>query len=112
PVNAHRDMFLDAAGKVIEGLSTRSALASGTPGSVDGLLRLWEDHGSGRISRRELLAPAIRLARRGFPISRRLAASLNAARDDFAADPGATEIFIRDDGRPWQPGDILKQRDL
>ena len=101
PIKAHRDMYLDASKEVIEKLSTRSALASGVPGSVDGLLRIWHDCGSGEISRRELLAPAIRLARRGFPISSLMAASLNGARDRFAKDPGASEIFIREDGRPW-----------
>ncbi|NIQ98080.1 MAG: gamma-glutamyltransferase, partial [Desulfuromonadales bacterium] len=59
-----KDLFLDEAGEVVEGLSLRSALASGVPGSVDGLLRIWRDHGSGRVTRRELLDPAIRLARR------------------------------------------------
>ena len=112
PVDAHRDMFLDASKNVIKGLSTNSPLAAGVPGSVDGLLRIWRDHGSGNISRRALLAPAIRLARKGFPVSRNLAASLNRARERFARDPGASEIFIRGDGRPWKAGDKLVQRDL
>lgn len=112
PAAAHRDMYLDAQGNIIEGLSLRSPLASGVPGSVDGLLRMWEDHGSGRISRRELLAPAIRLAKRGFDISPALAASLNEYLDTFAKDPAASEVFIHEDRRPWRAGDRLKQKDL
>lgn len=112
PKAAHRDMYLDAQGEVIEGLSLRSPLASGVPGSVDGLLRMWEDHGSGNISRRELLAPAIRLASHGFDISASLAESLNLNRDTFAKYPGSREIFIRNDQRLWQEGDELIQKDL
>jgi gamma-glutamyltranspeptidase/glutathione hydrolase len=112
PAAAHEDMFLDAAGEVIPGLSLRSPLASGTPGSVDGLLKIWRDHGSGNISRRQLLAPAIKLASKGFPIPRDLAASLNFTRERFQKDPGASEIFVRKDGQLWQEGDRLIQKDL
>ena len=50
PAKAHRDMFLDKKGNPINGASITSYLASGVPGSVDGLLKAWRDHGSGNIS--------------------------------------------------------------
>ncbi|MCH8205032.1 MAG: gamma-glutamyltransferase [Candidatus Hydrogenedentes bacterium] len=112
PGRAHRDMYLNDEGDVIEGLSLRSPLASGVPGSVDGLLTLWERDGSGNITREELLAPAIRLAAQGFPLSRELAQSLNAYARAFEKDPGASKIFIREDARPWREGDVLVQTDL
>ncbi len=112
PHAAHRDMFISQNGEVISKLSLHSPLASGVPGSVDGLLRSLDDYGSGAVSRRTILAPAIRLAKRGFPISRGLADELNGRREFFARDPGAAEIFVRADGRPWREGDVLRQRDL
>jgi gamma-glutamyltranspeptidase/glutathione hydrolase len=112
PAAAHRDMFLDATGEVIKDLSLRSPLASGVPGSVEGLLRLWADHGSGKISRRELLAPAIRLAQDGFTLSAEIADTLNKRQERFAGNPGAAAVFIRADGRPWREGDLLVQPDL
>ncbi len=112
PATSYADMFLDAKGEVVLDLSLRSALASGVPGSVEGLLRLWADHGSGKISRRKLLAPAIRLAQDGFPLSAEIAESINKRRDRFAVDPGASKIFVRADGRPWREGDLLVQPDL
>ena len=112
PERAHRDMYLDEEGEVVEGLSLRSPLASGVPGAVDGLLTLWERDGSGRITREQLLAPAIRLAARGFPLSRELAQSLNLYATTFEKDPGASKIFIRNDDRPWREGDVLVQTDL
>jgi len=112
PSGARHNMFLDDKGEVVKDLSLRSPLASGVPGSVDGLLRLWTDHGSGKISRRDLLAPAIALAEKGFPLPAEIAESLNARRDRFSADPGAATIFVRSDGEAWSVGDIFKQPDL
>ncbi len=112
PAAAHRDMFLDERGNVIDGLSLRSALSSGVPGTVDGLLKMWNDHGSGNISREALLAPAIRLADDGFSISASLADALNSSAVKFKADPEASRIFIRKDGRPWTAGHTLEQYSL
>ncbi len=112
PARAHRDMYLDDEGEVVQGLSLRSPLASGVPGSVDGLLTLWERDGSGKISREELVAPAIRLAAEGFPLSHELAQSLNLYATAFKEDPGASKVFLRNDARPWREGDVLVQEDL
>ena len=112
PAGADRDMYLDSTGAVIENLSTYSHLAAGVPGSVGGLLRAWRDYGSGNISQKQLLAPAIRLAHKGFPISRRYARYLNYSHDFFTRNPGAAAIFIKSDGQPWQAGDKLVQKDL
>ena len=112
PAGAGRDMFLDSTGAVIENLSTHSHLAVGVPGSVDGLLCAWRDYGSGNISRKQLLSPAIRLAQKGFTISRHYARYLNYYHDFFIRNPGAAAIFIKSDGQPWQAGDKLVQKDL
>ncbi len=112
PRAAHRDMFLDEDGDVVSGMSLRSGAASGVPGSVDGLLRIWEDHGSGAISRKELLGPAIRLAEEGFPISRGLANALNSHRALFSQHDGSSAVFNRNDGEHWKAGDLLVQKDL
>lgn len=112
PHAADRDMFIGQNGEVNSELSLHSPLASGVPGSVDGLLRAFENYGSRTVSRRAALAPAIRLAKRGFQISRAFAAELNERREFFARDPGAAAIFVRSDGRKWRAGDVLRQRDL
>lgn len=113
PGAAHRDMFLDENGDADPNLSRWTQLASGVPGSVDGMLRAWRDHGSGNISRRDLIRPAIKLARNGFEISRYLASELNEKKPVLEKFPGSVEVFIRtEDGAPWQGGDRLIQRDL
>ena len=112
PSMAHRDMYLDDSSNVVPGLSLYSHLAAGTPGSVDGLLKIWRDHGSGNISLRQLLFPAIQLAERGFPISYGLALAFNIFHDFFINDDGAKAVFIKKNGEPWRAGDKLVQRDL
>lgn len=112
PSMAHRDMYLDDSSNVVPGLSLYSHLAAGTPGSVDGLLRIWRDHGSGNISLRQLLLPAIQLAERGFSISYGFARVLNVFHDFFINDDGAKAVFIKKNGEPWRAGDKLVQRDL
>ena len=112
PAAAHRDMFLDSKGEVIDNMSLRTRAASGVPGSVDGLLKAWKDHGSGNISRRELLASAIALAERGFELTHYEAKRFNNNKDLFLNNNAAAKIFIREDRKPWKAGDRFIQKDL
>ena len=112
PAAAHRDMYLDDNGDVIENMSLRTRAACGVPGTVDGLLKVWADHGSGNISRRELLAPAIALAEKGFELSHYEASRFNSYKELFSSNEAAAEVFIRHDGRPWKDGDKFVQKDL
>ena len=58
-------------------MSLETHAASGVPGSVHGLLTIFNDYGSGKISREEILSPAINLAKNGFRLSHVEAMSLN-----------------------------------
>ncbi len=112
PKNADRDMFLDRNGNVIKDMSLYTHRASGVPGSVAGLIEAWKKFGSGKITPRQLLEPAIILAEKGFTISERFAATLNNYRNLFEQDQGAAAIFIRQDQKSWEEGDLLVQKDL
>ncbi len=111
PAAAHRDMYLDENGDVVKGKSLFGHFASGVPGSVDGLLKAWRDHGSGNITLNQLLAPAIKLADRGFDLSYYEADRFNRNKERLSQHPETKRIFTRDD-REWEPGDIFKQKDL
>src|SRR3954462_3004217 len=64
PAAASRDMYLDAKGDVIKDASVIGPRAAGVPGTVAGL---WQAHQRyGTRPWREMLQPAIRLARDGF----------------------------------------------
>ena len=112
PSNAHPNMFLNDSGSVIPGMSLYSRASSGVPGTVDGLIRVLEDHGSGNISLREVLNPAIELAERGFFLSYFEANRLNVYKKFFERNKAASKIFIRSDGKPWEKGQKFIQKDL
>ena len=67
PIKSHKDMYLNSEGDVIKGLSLESYLASGTPGTVAGLIQLHKDEASMPLEK--LIAPAIVLAEEGFKLS-------------------------------------------
>ncbi|PPK86433.1 gamma-glutamyltranspeptidase/glutathione hydrolase [Neolewinella xylanilytica] len=67
PAAASRDMYLDTAGNVTEGLSTRGHLAVGVPGTVAGIAAMHERLGT--LPWAELLQPAIDFARDGYRLS-------------------------------------------
>lgn len=66
PLAARRDLFLDAKGEVIPRLSIDGALAAGIPGEPAALAHISKKYG--RLPFKQALAPAIRIAREGFPV--------------------------------------------
>ena len=114
PGAATRDLYLDAAGQVIPGASTRGPRSAGVPGTVAGLAIARERWGTRPLA--ELLAPAIQLARRGFPVSYDFYCSVaeedsGQALTDFQRFPTSARVFLRR-GRALLPGDTLRQPDL
>jgi gamma-glutamyltranspeptidase / glutathione hydrolase len=75
PKAAHRDMYLDSDKNVIPHLSTFGILSSGVPGTVEGMWQAHKKYGS--KSWKELLAPAISLAKKGFIIHSSLAGAID-----------------------------------
>src|SRR5437762_12862223 len=109
PLAATPDMYLDSAGNVIKGASTKGHLAVGVPGSVAGLEYAREKYGT--RSRGTLMAPAIGFAERGFVLDDGDIALFATATDDFRDDPATAAIFLNH-GQPYKAGDRLVQKDL
>ena len=109
PASANRDMYLDEQGNVIKDLSTRSHKAIGVPGSVAGLLAALEKYG--KLTRRQVMEPAIRLARNGFVLNHDLAEQFENQLRFFKKYPASMAVFSKD-GQPYQAGDIWRQEDL
>ncbi|WP_224995257.1 gamma-glutamyltransferase [Cesiribacter sp. SM1] len=108
PLAAHKDMYLNEAGEVIEGLSLKGHLAAGVPGTVDGMVRAHEKYGS--MPWAELVQPAVELAARGFPLTEKEAVKLNEERNDFIRYNTFKPNFILKDH--WSEGDTLRLQDL
>lgn len=108
PAKSHRNMYLDAQGNLTD-LSLNHRLGAGTPGTVRGM---YEAHRKlGHLPWKQLLAPAIALADKGFVVDQGLAVSLDKYQADLRRDPEATRIFLKD-GKPLEVGDRLVQKDL
>ncbi len=109
PLKATRNMYLDASGNVIDGKSLYTPYAVGVPGTVAGLehaLKTW-----GRMPLNTVIAPAIALADRGFPVSETLAKILQQEKKTMGQWPATRAIFWKG-GEPLQVGDPLVQKDL
>ncbi len=111
PLAATADMYLDAQGKVLPEDNLQSSLtgyrAIATPGSVAGLT--YAEKKYGKLGLAAAMAPAIKLAEKGFVLSAEEAEELH--------DPGLTRfadskrIFQRD-GKFYAAGEVLRQPEL
>lgn len=110
PSSASKNMYLDKDGNLIKDASLYGYLASGVPGTVKGLNSALEKYGT--LSRQDVMAPAIKLAREGYILTRADTDVLETTTERFKQDPESAKIFLKPDGTPWQPGDRLIQTDL
>ena len=110
PLAASRDMYLDDDGNVIENLSRFSHLASGVPGTVAGFWHVHQKYG--RLPWKDLLAPAIRQAREGIHVSYDLSQILKSRQDRLCRTDAGCGFFYKDDGTPYEPGELLRQPEL
>ncbi|KAJ9430943.1 gamma-glutamyltranspeptidase / glutathione hydrolase [Candidatus Pantoea symbiotica] len=111
PARASRDMFLDKQGNADSKLSLTSHLASGTPGTVAGFALAAQKYGTLPLSK--LLAPAIKLARDGIVVNDALADDLATyGKETLINHDNSRAIFYKADGKPYQKGERLVQKNL
>ena len=79
------------------------------PGAVDGWTTLLGRYGKADLH--TVLAPAIRLAEQGFPISQRIGTEWGMSADLLAKDPDTAAIYLNH-GKAWGWGDIFRNPDL
>lgn len=108
PAAATRDMYLDIDGEPTQ-LSWTGHLAAGVPGSVAGMLAAQRRFG--RLSRREVLAPAVRLARDGFVVDEYRQRSIDRHRSRLYLFPASRRAFLPG-GQAPVAGSVWRQEDL
>ena len=111
PAAATLTMFLDAQGSPDPKKSRDSGLSVGVPGTVAGLALAEQEYGSGKFKLADLIAPAIKLAQQGFPVSDDLADSLPRARDRLTRWPSSAAVE-KNGGQAPRESDRLLQFDL
>jgi gamma-glutamyltranspeptidase/glutathione hydrolase len=102
-------MYLDKDGNPIPGLSRDSALAAGIPGEPAGFAWLAKKYGKLPLS--VSMAPAIKLAREGFPLYTRLRGGMQFKKNAFLKTPDAARVYLVN-GEVPELGYIIRQPEL
>ncbi len=109
PLAVDAKAYLDDDGKLDRDRSVNGALAGGIPGEPAALAHLAEHYG--RLPLKRSLAPAIRLARQGFPLEQRLRGMLAMRKEVMLRYPASRAVFFPDGELPAL-GTIIRQPDL
>jgi len=111
PAAATADMYkYGPDGKLIGMPSITGGLASGVPGDVAGLLYALENYGSGKLTRQQVMQPAIDWAMK-VPVTSNLAGAIKDNFDRLKLYPAAGQIYFKD-GLPYEVGDTIQNPDL
>jgi len=109
PAAASTERYRTADGKLDDAMAQDGAWAAGIPGLPAAFVHVAEKYG--RLPLSESLAPAIRLARDGFPVYGRLERGYAARREVMERFPGTRAVFLAT-GAPLKEGELFKQPDL
>ena len=110
PLKSFAKMYLDKKGNTQPLLSQEGALAVATPGLVKGLFEIHKRFG--RLSWKETIAPAVSLARDGFPLYEELDIALRDRKEVLFKDPEAKATFFTEKGEVPLLGVLIKQENL
>jgi gamma-glutamyltranspeptidase / glutathione hydrolase len=108
PAAAKADMYLDAQGNVIEDASVIGYKAIGVPGSVAGMV--YAEKKYGKLPLKQVIAPAIQLARDGYALTWQEARDLQ--HDKYLGKFAESRRIFQRDGNYYKPGEIFRQPDL
>ncbi len=109
PLAARRDLYQDAAGEVIPGLSMDGPLAAAIPGQPAALAHLAEHYG--RLTLAEALAPAIRLAEQGFAVDEHYRRMAEFRLQVLQGNAASARTFLHAGALP-PPGYLIRQPEL
>jgi len=113
PGKATRNMYIGADGKLIPNESAIGSVIGyrsvAVPGTVAGLELALKTYGTLKLA--EVMAPAIRLATEGFPVSAKLAHELEEEKSGLQQFYASKHIFLND-GKMLRVGDTLRQPEL
>jgi gamma-glutamyltranspeptidase/glutathione hydrolase len=112
PAAATPDMYkLDERGRAIGNASVEGGLASAVPGEVRGLLYALDHFGSKKLTRAQVLQPAIDWAERGVPVTVNLAQIIKDNFGKLSRFENGLAIYGKD-GLPPEVGDTIVNQDL
>ena len=111
PLAAFEKMYLTPDGKIRNNSNHDGILAVGVPGTVAGLYLAHQK--LGRKPWKELVAPAIKLAGKGFPYTWALHRAVTSYYAKiFKKYPSTAKKMLKKSGQVYEPGEIWRQPDL
>lgn len=110
PLMSKQNMYLTKGGEPQPLLSQEGALAVATPGLVKGLYEIHQKWG--RLPWKDTVAPAIKIAREGFPLYEQLHEALIDRKELLMIDPEARGIFFTKEGEVPLLGTLIYQESL
>jgi gamma-glutamyltranspeptidase/glutathione hydrolase len=109
PAGVRREQYIDASGAPRPGATTQGGTSVGIPGLPAALVHVAQRYG--RLPLAVSLAPAVRLARDGFPADARYVRIAKLRERYLQNMPHAAAIYLHEGIAP-QPGQVIRQRDL
>src|SRR5216683_3288972 len=109
PGKATRDMYIDKDGQLDKEASVIGYRSVAVPGTVAGLELALKTYGTMKLA--DVMAPAIRLAEGGFPVSEKLAREFDRERPGLQQFSVSARIFLNG-GQMFKAGDSLRQPEL
>lgn len=109
PLSAHRDMYLNDKGEIQVEASINGPRAAGIPGQAAAFAHLARLYG--RLPLATSLAPAIQLAKDGFPAHRVYLDMLKVRKINLSRYPDSHRIFLNN-GREIREGTLIRQPEL
>src|SRR5258708_5225364 len=106
PGKATRDMYIKPDGTLDEKASTIGYRSVAVPGTVAGLALALKTHGTMKLA--DVMWPAIRLAKQGFPVSEKLVREFAEEGAELQQFSMSSHIFLND-GKMYRAGDLLRQ---
>lgn len=109
PASATAAQYLKENGDFNRDRAVNGPWSAGIPGLPAAFVHLAEKYG--KLPLRTTLAPAIRIAREGFPVYERMSAGYTARRAVMERYPGTRAVYLPG-GKPIAEGDMFRQPDL
>lgn len=112
PAAAKADMYpIGENGKVTNAANVIGGLACAVPGDVAGLLYALDTYGSKKLTRAQVMQPAIDWARKGFIVTPNLSKIVTEELGKINKFPATAKLYTND-GLPLEAGDTIKNPDL
>ena len=107
--------WLDESGAVKDNGNANhiGGLATGVPGTVAGMEYALEHYGSGKLTRQQVIQPAIDMATEGYKAGATLVGAMNDYYDYMVTDfTTLGSYYLNEDSMPYEIGDVITNPDL